>query len=138
MCAVSVLAPEGVAFQYTVAPRLPDAIRSALSTAVIDIRNGSCTAAVYLGRQVRVHDIAKDPFWEQKRQPAMDSLLRSACVHADQGVDGQGARPRSACSARKLGCPLRASRKRWRTPRSSRASPSNVVSAKKRCARAKP
>ncbi len=78
MCAVSVLAPEGVAFQYTVAPRLPDGIRTALSTAVIDIRNGSCTAAVYLGRQVLVHDIAKDPFWEQKRQVALDSLLRSA------------------------------------------------------------
>jgi diguanylate cyclase (GGDEF)-like protein/PAS domain S-box-containing protein len=78
MCSVSVLAPEGVAFQYAVAPRLPDALRSALSTAVVDIRNGSCTAAVYLGRQVLVHDIAKDPFWEQKRQVALDARLRSA------------------------------------------------------------
>ncbi len=78
VCSVSVLAPEGVAFQYTVSPRLPEALRLALSTAVIDIRNGSCTAAVYLGRQVLVHDIAKDPFWEQKRKVALDSMLRSS------------------------------------------------------------
>ncbi len=57
-------------------PRLPEALRLALSTAVIDIRNGSRTAAVYLGRQVLVHDIAKDPFWEQKRKVALDSMLR--------------------------------------------------------------
>ena len=78
VCSVSVLASEGVAFQYTVSPRLPEALRLALSTAVIDIRNGSCTAAVYLGRQVLVHDIAKDPFWEQKRKVALDSMLRSS------------------------------------------------------------
>jgi diguanylate cyclase (GGDEF)-like protein/PAS domain S-box-containing protein len=89
VCSVSVLAPEGVAFQYTVAPRLPDTLRTALSTAVIDIRNGSCTAAVYLGRQVLVHDIAKDPFWEQKRQVALDSLLRSAWSTPIKAANGK-------------------------------------------------
>jgi PAS domain S-box-containing protein len=89
LCAVSVLAPEGVAFQYAVAPRLPDALRSALSTAVIDIRNGSCTAAVYLGRQVLVHDIAKDPFWEQKRQVALDAGLRAAWSTPIKSSNGQ-------------------------------------------------
>ena len=89
MCSVSVLAPEGVAFQYTVAPRLPDGLRTALSTAVVDIRNGSCTAAVYLGRQVLVHDIAKDPFWEQKRQVALDSLLRSAWSTPIKAANGK-------------------------------------------------
>jgi diguanylate cyclase (GGDEF)-like protein/PAS domain S-box-containing protein len=89
MCSVSVLAPEGIAFQYTVAPRLPDGLRTALSTAVVDIRNGSCTAAVYLGRQVLVHDIAKDPFWEQKRQPALDSLMRSAWSTPIKAANGK-------------------------------------------------
>jgi diguanylate cyclase (GGDEF)-like protein/PAS domain S-box-containing protein len=89
VCSVSVLAPEGVAFQYTVAPRLPDALRTALSTAVIDIRNGSCTAAVYLGRQVLVHDIAKDPFWEQKRQVALDSMLRSSWSTPIKAANGK-------------------------------------------------
>ena len=89
LCSVSVLAPEGVAFQYTVAPRLPEGLRSALSTAVVDIRNGSCTAAVYLGRQVLVHDIAKDPFWEQKRQVALDSMLRSAWSTPIKAANGK-------------------------------------------------
>jgi diguanylate cyclase (GGDEF)-like protein/PAS domain S-box-containing protein len=89
LCSVSVLAPEGVAFQYTVAPRLPDGLRSALSTAVVDIRNGSCTAAVYLGRQVLVHDIAKDPFWELKRQVALDSMLRSAWSTPIKAANGK-------------------------------------------------
>ena len=89
MCSVSVLAPEGVAFQYTVAPRLPDALRTALSTSVVDIRNGSCTAAVYLGRQVLVHDIAKDPFWEQKRTVALDSLMRSAWSTPIKAANGK-------------------------------------------------
>jgi diguanylate cyclase (GGDEF)-like protein/PAS domain S-box-containing protein len=89
VCSVSVLAAEGVAFQYTVAPRLPEGLRAALSTAVIDIRNGSCTAAVYLGRQVLVHDIAKDPFWEQKRQVALDSMLRSAWSMPIKAANGK-------------------------------------------------
>ncbi|MEJ1964070.1 MAG: PAS domain S-box protein [Gammaproteobacteria bacterium] len=89
VCSVSVLAPEGVAFQYTVAPRLPDVLRTALATAVVDIRNGSCTAAVYLGRQVLVHDIAKDPFWEQKRQVALDSLLRSSWSTPIKAANGK-------------------------------------------------
>ena len=89
VCSVSVLAPEGVAFQYTVAPRLPDALRNAISTAVVDIRNGSCTAAVYLGRQVLVHDIAKDPFWEQKRQVALDAMLRSSWSTPIKAANGK-------------------------------------------------
>ena len=89
VCSVSVLAPEGIAFQYTVAPRLPEALRAALSSAVIDIRNGSCTAAVYLGRQVLVHDIAKDPFWEQKRKVALDSMLRSAWSMPIKAANGK-------------------------------------------------
>jgi diguanylate cyclase (GGDEF)-like protein/PAS domain S-box-containing protein len=89
VCSVSVLAPEGVAFQYSVAPRLPDSLRTALSTAVVDIRNGSCTAAVYLGRQVLVHDIAKDPFWEQKRQVALDAQLRSSWSTPIKAANGK-------------------------------------------------
>ena len=78
MCSVSVLAGDGLAFSYMVAPRLPEALRSALARCTVDIRNGSCAAAVYLGRQVLVNDIAKDPFWEQRRQAALDAGLRAA------------------------------------------------------------
>ncbi|HEX7417391.1 MAG TPA: PAS domain S-box protein, partial [Steroidobacteraceae bacterium] len=66
---VSVLAADGKAFAYVVAPLLPAAVRQILESASIDIRDGSCAAAVYLGRQVIVADIDKDPFWERRRGP---------------------------------------------------------------------
>jgi diguanylate cyclase (GGDEF)-like protein/PAS domain S-box-containing protein len=44
---------------------------------------------VYLGRQVLVHDIAKDPFWEQKRQVALDSMLRSSWSTPIKAANGK-------------------------------------------------
>ena len=78
VCSVSVLAEDGHAFSYTVAPHLPGRLRAVLEHSSIDIRNGSCAAAVYLGRQVLVADIAKDPFWAQRRESAIDAGLRTA------------------------------------------------------------
>src|SRR5688572_16280449 len=89
LCSVSVLAPEGVAFQLSAAPRIPEPLRLALSTAVVDIRNGSCTAAVYLGRQVLVHDVAKDPFWEQKRTVALEAMVRSSWSTPIKAANGK-------------------------------------------------
>jgi diguanylate cyclase (GGDEF)-like protein/PAS domain S-box-containing protein len=78
VCSVSVLAEGGGAFSYMVAPRLPEAMTAALERASIDIRNGSCAAAVYLGRQVLVADVAKDPFWLERRDVALAAGLRTA------------------------------------------------------------
>ncbi len=78
VCSISVLAEEGQAFAYAVAPNLPHRLRSALQRSPIDIRYGSCAAAVYLGRQVLVADIEKDPFWEQCREGALAAGLRTA------------------------------------------------------------
>jgi diguanylate cyclase (GGDEF)-like protein/PAS domain S-box-containing protein len=78
VCSVSVLAEDGQAFTYAVAPHLPQALRLALEHSSIDIRNGSCAAAVYLGRQVLVADIEKDPFWAQRREAALAAGLRTA------------------------------------------------------------
>ncbi len=78
VCSVSVLAEGGGAFAYMVAPHLPDPMRVALERASIDIRNGSCAAAVYLGRQVLVADVAKDPFWLERREVALAAALRTA------------------------------------------------------------
>jgi diguanylate cyclase (GGDEF)-like protein/PAS domain S-box-containing protein len=75
---VSMLADDGMAFSYMVAPRLPDKLRAVLERSAIDIRNGSCAAAVYLGRQVLVADVAKDPFWQQRRDAAVEAGLRAA------------------------------------------------------------
>src|SRR5579863_6518705 len=54
LCSVSVLADGGRSFAYLVAPQLPDTLRPGLEGASIDVRHGSCAAAVYLGRQVLV------------------------------------------------------------------------------------
>jgi diguanylate cyclase (GGDEF)-like protein/PAS domain S-box-containing protein len=78
VCSVSVLADDGQAFSYMVAPRLPDRLRAVLERSSIDIRNGSCAAAVYLGRQVLVADVGKDPFWQQRRAAALQARLRTA------------------------------------------------------------
>jgi len=78
VCSVSVLAEGGGAFSYMVAPQLPQAMTAALERASIDIRNGSCAAAVYLGRQVLVADVAKDPFWLDRRDVALAAGLRTA------------------------------------------------------------
>ncbi len=77
-CSVSLLADDGLSFSYMVAPRLSVKLRSVLERSPIDIRNGSCAAAVYLGRQVLVADVSKDPFWQQRREAALDAGIRAA------------------------------------------------------------
>jgi diguanylate cyclase (GGDEF)-like protein/PAS domain S-box-containing protein len=78
VCSVSVLAEGGASFAHMVAPRLPEPMRLALERAAIDIRNGSCAAAVYLGRPVLVADVSKDPFWLEQREGALAAGLRAA------------------------------------------------------------
>ena len=75
---VSVLAEPGDSFEYLVAPRLAERLRAVLARSAVEIRNGSCAAAVYLGRQVLVADLLKDPYWQQRRQVAQESGLRAA------------------------------------------------------------
>ena len=75
---VSVLAEHRQSFDHMVAPQLPETLRSALEHARVDIRNGSCAAAVYLDRQVLVADIGTDPFWAERREPALRAGLRAA------------------------------------------------------------
>ena len=77
-CSISMLSADAASFSHTVAPRLPYELRTALERSSIDIRNGSCAACVYLGRQVLVADISKDPFWQQRRDVAIDAGVRAA------------------------------------------------------------
>lgn len=89
MCSVSVLAEDGHTFAYTTAPRLAEALRRALEKSRVDIRNGSCAAAVYLGRQVLVADVAKDPFWERPREAALGSGVRAAWATPIKTAEGK-------------------------------------------------
>jgi len=75
---VSVLAEDREGFSYMVAPQFPDALRVALERTTIKIGSGSCAAAVYLDRQVLVADVSKDPFWAERRDPALAAGLRAS------------------------------------------------------------
>ena len=87
--AVSVLGPDGQAFAYMVAPRLPAEVHAALEHARVGIRNGSCAACVYLGRQVLVADLGKDPFWQEARPLALAAGLRAAWSMPIKAAGGQ-------------------------------------------------
>lgn len=89
VCSIAVLAADGQAFSYLVSPRLPGKLCAALERCAIDIRNGSCAASVYLGRQVLVADIATDPFWERPREPALQSRLNAAWSTPIKATDGR-------------------------------------------------
>jgi diguanylate cyclase (GGDEF)-like protein/PAS domain S-box-containing protein len=89
VCSIAVLAANGSAFSYLVSPRLPAKLRAALERCAVDIRNGSCAASVYLGRQVLVADIGTDPFWEQPRSHALEAGLNAAWSTPIKATDGR-------------------------------------------------
>ena len=75
---VSLLDAQGKNFASVLAPQLPAELRAALERTAVGIRNGSCAACVYLGRQVLVADLGKDPFWQEQREPALAAGKRAA------------------------------------------------------------
>ncbi|HEX5461206.1 MAG TPA: EAL domain-containing protein [Steroidobacteraceae bacterium] len=89
ICSIAVLAADGQSFSYLVSPRLPEKLRAALERCAVEIRNGSCAAAVYLSRQVLVADIATDPFWEQPRAHALQAGLRASWSTPIKAADGR-------------------------------------------------
>ncbi|HEY2035747.1 MAG TPA: EAL domain-containing protein [Steroidobacteraceae bacterium] len=89
LCSIAVLAADGRAFSYLVSPRLPPKLRAALERCAVEIRNGSCAASVYLGRQVLVADIGTDPFWEQPREHALEAGLNAAWSTPIKAADGR-------------------------------------------------
>ncbi|MGH2928986.1 MAG: GAF domain-containing protein, partial [Solirubrobacteraceae bacterium] len=89
VCSIAVLTAERESFAYVVAPRMPAKLRMALERCAVEIRNGSCAAAVYLGRQVLVADIGTDPFWEQPRAQALQAGLNAAWSTPIKAADGR-------------------------------------------------
>ena len=77
-CAINLLDREGQVLRFGVAPSLPREFLAATDHAPIAIRFGSCSAAVYLARQVTVADIETDALWEFRREAAKQAGLRSA------------------------------------------------------------
>ena len=77
-CAIDLFDEERQVLTFGVAPSLPRAFVVAMDHVPIGIRFGSCSAAVYLSRQVTVADIETDAFWEFRREAAQHAGLRAA------------------------------------------------------------
>jgi diguanylate cyclase (GGDEF)-like protein/PAS domain S-box-containing protein len=88
-CAINLLDEAAAVLNYAVAPRLPREFVVAMDRAPIGIRFGSCSAAVYLARQVTVADIETDALWEYRRDAARRAGLRSAWSTPITAPDGR-------------------------------------------------
>ncbi|MCC6172511.1 MAG: PAS domain S-box protein, partial [Gammaproteobacteria bacterium] len=86
---VSVVANDAPRFETVCAPRLPAVLRAVLDRAGVDIRNGSCAAAVHLGRLVAVADASDDPHWRSRRDAILASGLRAAWSVPIRGGSGR-------------------------------------------------
>jgi diguanylate cyclase (GGDEF)-like protein/PAS domain S-box-containing protein len=86
---IGLLAADGKGFASLIAPRASAALRTALEHARVGIRNGSCAASVYLGRQVLVADLTKDPFWQDTRVAAQEAQLHAAWALPLEAAGGQ-------------------------------------------------
>jgi len=84
------LADDGLAFLSMVAPRLPEKLRAVLERSAIDIRNGSCAAAVYLGRQVLVAKGGTVEGDVMAREAIIGGEVRGS-IHAEERVEIQTA-----------------------------------------------
>jgi diguanylate cyclase (GGDEF)-like protein/PAS domain S-box-containing protein len=88
-CAINLLDSETQSLNYGVAPNLPREFVAAMDGAPVGIRFGSCSAAVYLARQVTVADIETDALWEYRRDAARHARLRSAWSTPIVASDGR-------------------------------------------------
>ena len=73
---------------FATGARVPRPLCVALDDVPPGIGDGSCAAAVYLGRQVIVADMTKDPFWTLRRSVVAGLELRSAWSTPVQGKAG--------------------------------------------------
>ena len=88
-CAIDLFDEERQVLSFGVAPSLPRAFVVAMDHVPIGIRFGSCSAAVYLSRQVTVADIETDAFWEFRREAAQQAGLRAAWTAPILASNGQ-------------------------------------------------
>jgi len=68
---VSLLSADDQTLSPSASARLPAAFVREMEAMPVGPRHGSCAAAVYLGRQVIVADIAKDALWDESRDIAL-------------------------------------------------------------------
>ena len=88
-CAINLFDHERQTLDFGVAPDLPREFVAAMDGVPIGIRFGSCSAAVYLARQITVADIETDALWEFRRDAARHANLRAAWSTPIVASDGQ-------------------------------------------------
>ena len=88
-CAINLLDTDAQTLTSGVAPNLPREFVAAMDGVPVGIRFGSCSAAVYLARQVTVADIETDALWEFRRDAARHARLRSAWATPIVASDGR-------------------------------------------------
>lgn len=69
--------------------RLPGEYAEAMALVPVAARNGSCSAALFLERQVIVADIMRDALWEARRNVAIASGLRACWSSPIRASDGR-------------------------------------------------
>ena len=77
LCSVLLLSEDGDHIRHGAAPSLPEEYVKAIDGAPIGPKNGSCGTAMYRGEPVVVADISCDPLWEDYKDLAAASGLRS-------------------------------------------------------------
>jgi diguanylate cyclase (GGDEF)-like protein/PAS domain S-box-containing protein len=88
-CAVNLLDHERQALTFGAAPHLPREFVAAMDGVPVGIRFGSCSAAVYLARQVTVADVEADALWEFRREAAQRAGLKAAWSTPILASDGR-------------------------------------------------
>jgi diguanylate cyclase (GGDEF)-like protein/PAS domain S-box-containing protein len=88
-CAINLFDPERQLLSCGAAPSLPRAFVAAMDRTPIGIRFGSCSASVYLSRQVTVADIETDALWQFRRDAAEHAQLRAAWSAPILASDGE-------------------------------------------------
>ena len=87
--AINLLDKDRQALSYGVAPSLPREFVAAMDRTPVGIRFGSCSAAVYLARQVTVADVQNDAYWEFRRDAARHARIRAAWSAPIVASDGR-------------------------------------------------
>src|SRR5258706_12601772 len=77
LCSVLLLSDDGNHIRHGAAPSLPDQYIKAIDGAPIGPKHGSCGTAMFRGTPVIVTDVLTDPLWEDYRDLAAPSALRS-------------------------------------------------------------
>ncbi len=88
VCAIRMLDPSGQRLQHCAGSDLPAAYVAAMEGVLVDARNGSCAAAIFLQRQVIVADTERDALWENCRGAVRAAGFVSAwstLIHASDG-----------------------------------------------------